>query len=99
MICDDVRVEAGGLDHDEEAVVAADQVAEVLPRLNRRVVTTNQEEKQLPELVKLTCLKNGYTFSIIFIFLILKPILLKFITIIKAANVITLGQTKRDNII
>jgi len=64
VICDDVRVEAGGLDHDEEAVVAADQVAEVLPRLNRWVVATNQEEKQLTELVKLTCLKKDMLFLI-----------------------------------
>ena len=57
VICDDVGVEAGGLDHDEEAVVAADQVAQVLPRLHRRVVATDQEEKQLTELIKLTRLE------------------------------------------
>ena len=57
VICDDVGVEAGGLDHDEETVVAADQVAQVLPRLHRRVVATDQEEKQLTKLVKLTSLK------------------------------------------
>jgi hypothetical protein len=56
VIRDDVRVETGGLNHDEEAVVAADQVTQVLPGLNLRVVTTNQEEKQLSQLVKLTSL-------------------------------------------
>ena len=48
MIGDNVRVEASGLNHDQETVVAADQVTKVLSCLDCWVVTANQEKEKLP---------------------------------------------------
>ena len=55
---DDLRIEAGGLNHDQETVVAADQVTQVLSCLDSWVVSANQEKKKLPQLVKLTGLSR-----------------------------------------
>jgi len=59
MIGDDLRVEAGRLDHDQEGVVAADQVAQVLTGLHGRVVTPDQKQEELAQLVKLASLQKN----------------------------------------
>ena len=59
MIGDDFRVKAGGLDHDQERVVAADQVAQVLPGLHCRIVSPDEKQEELTQLVKLTSLEKN----------------------------------------
>ena len=58
VIGDNFRVEASGLNHDQETVVAADQVTKVLSCLDCWVVTANQEKEKLPQFIKLTRLKK-----------------------------------------
>jgi hypothetical protein len=58
MIGDGFRIEGGGLDHDQQGVVAADEVAQILTRLNGGIVATDEEQKQLTQLVKLARLSG-----------------------------------------
>ena len=47
MVGDGFLVEGGGLDHDQQRVVAADEVAEVLPGLDCRVVAPDEKQEEL----------------------------------------------------
>jgi hypothetical protein len=58
MIGDGFRIEGGRLDHDQQRVVAADEVAQILTRLNGGIVATDEEQKQLTQLVKLASLSG-----------------------------------------
>ena len=56
VIGDDLLVKAGRLDHDEQRVVAADEVAQVLVRLDSRSDAPDEEKEELTKLVKLASL-------------------------------------------
>ena len=56
VIRDDLLVKAGRLDHDEQRVVAADEVAQVLVRLDSRIEAPDEENEELTKLVKLASL-------------------------------------------
>ena len=56
VIRDDLLVKAGRLDHDEQRVVAADEVAQVLVRLDSRIEAPDEEKEELTKLVKLASL-------------------------------------------
>ena len=58
MRAHEVGIGVDPLNHDEQIVVAADDVGEELPRLHGGLEAADQEEEQLPELLEAAALRK-----------------------------------------